>query len=93
MVILGASPDTVEAQAAFKAKYHLPFILLADADHAVAERYGVWDHWKLKNKRGEDVEYEGIYRTTFIIDENGKVTAVLNGIDAASHSNEVLARL
>ena len=93
VVVLGASPDTEDAQAAFKTKYQLPFTLLADADHNVAELYGVWDHWTFTGRNGRDVEFTGIYRSTFLIDEDGKIIDVLYGIDAANHSSEVLSRI
>lgn len=87
-VILGVSPDTVRDQAKFKAKYNLPFHLLADADHRVAELYGVWG---LKKSMGR--EHLGVLRTTFVVDENGKVARVFEGVKPAEHSAEVLAAL
>lgn len=93
VVILGASPDTVEDQVSFKVKYSLPFTLLADKDHQVAEKYGVWDTWTRKNQKGENFTYTGIYRSTFVIDENGKVVQVLKDLDPASHASEVLKEL
>lgn len=88
-VILGASPDTVEDQAAFKAKYKLPFGLLADHDRAIAEAYGVWQTFTRK----DGVEQTGIRRSTFIIDANGIVTHVFEGVDPANNSREMLALL
>ena len=61
-MILGISPDTVAAQAKFKKKFELPFTLLADADHAVAEQYGVW-----QEKMNYGKTYMGVVRTTFLI--------------------------
>lgn len=88
-VILGASPDTVKKQAAFKAKYGLPFTLLADQDHAIAESYGAW---QLKKFMGR--EYMGVVRSTFIIDPAGKVGHVFPKVpDAAAHPGEVEAAL
>jgi peroxiredoxin Q/BCP len=67
-VILGVSPDTVDAQAKFKKKFELPFTLLADSDHAVAEQYGVW-----KEKMNYGKTYMGIIRSSFLIDEDGRI--------------------
>jgi peroxiredoxin Q/BCP len=67
-VILGVSPDAVAAQAKFKKKLDLPFTLLADTDHRVAERYGVW-----KEKMNYGKTYMGVQRSAFLIDEAGKV--------------------
>lgn len=88
VVILGASPDTVAKQAKFKEKYGLPFPLLADADHALAERYGVWG---LKKFMGR--ESMGVLRTTFLIDEHGKIIEVFEKVRPAEHSAEILAAL
>lgn len=67
-VVLGISPDGVESHRKFKSKYDLPFILLADEDHAVAEKYGVWAE---KNMFGKT--YMGIVRSHFVIDEAGRI--------------------
>ena len=67
-VILGVSPDPVDRHQKFAEKYGLPFLLLADTEHQVAEEYGVW---KLKKNFGK--EYMGIERSTFIIDKNGNL--------------------
>lgn len=69
-VVLGVSPDSPERHAAFRAKYDLPFALLADEDHAVAERYGAWGEKSMYGKK-----YMGIIRSAFLIDEQGKVEA------------------
>ena len=87
-VILGASPDTPGAQAKFKAKYALPFTLLADADHAVAEAYGVWKEKSLYGRISMGVE-----RTTFIIDETGHIAHVFAKVKVDGHVDEVLGRL
>jgi peroxiredoxin Q/BCP len=87
-MIIGVSPDTVKRQSNFKGKYDLPFTLLADPDHKVAEMYGVW---QLKKMRGR--EYMGIVRTTFIIDENGKISRVFEGVKPKVHSGEVIEAL
>ncbi|OGO20246.1 MAG: peroxiredoxin [Chloroflexi bacterium RBG_16_48_8] len=87
-VILGVSPDAVKKQAHFKSKHNLPFPLLADSDHQVAEMYGVW---RLKKMMGR--EYMGVVRTTFIIDEEGKISHVFEGVKPNVHSGEVLEAL
>lgn len=89
VVVLGASPDTPEEQAAFKAKYSLPFSLLADKDRTLANAYGVWQ--KMTTSDGK--EYTGIRRSTFIIDENGIISHVFIGVDPANNSREMLALL
>ncbi|MGA9838326.1 MAG: thioredoxin-dependent thiol peroxidase [Gemmatimonadaceae bacterium] len=87
-VIVGVSPDPVKSHEKFKAKYHLPFTLLADPDHAVAERYGVW---KEKSMYGR--KYMGIERTTFIINAAGKVARVFPKVKPKGHAEEVHAAL
>jgi len=86
VVILGVSPDSVKDQAKFKKKFELPFMLLADEDHKIADQYNVWG---LKNFMGK--EYEGVHRTTFLIDEVGKILAVFEKVKPAKHSEEILA--
>ena len=88
-MILGASPDSVEKQAKFKAKFSLPFTLLADKDHAIAESYGAWQQKSMMGKK-----YMGVVRSTVIIDPDGKVAHVFPKItDAGLHPAEVLAVL
>ena len=87
-MILGISPDTVAAQAKFKKKYDLPFALLADTDHAVAEQYGVW-----KEKTNYGKKYMGVERTTFVIAPDGRVTRVFEKVNAKGHAEEVAASL
>jgi peroxiredoxin Q/BCP len=86
--ILGVSPDTVKSHKRFQEKFHLTFPLLADNDHAVAERYGVWQQKKFMGR-----EYMGIARTTFVIDKNGKITAVFPKVKVEGHAEKVLAAL
>ncbi len=88
VTILGVSADTVESHAEFKAKFSLPFPLLADLDHKICDVYGVWG---LKKNMGR--EYEGILRTTFLIDPQGKVSHVYENVRPAEHSTELLAAL
>jgi peroxiredoxin Q/BCP len=85
VVILGVSPDTVKSHAKFAEKYNLPFPLLADEGHAVCEKYGVWG---LKKMMGR--EYDGVFRTTFLIDPDGMIQKVYEGVKPAGHSEEIL---
>jgi peroxiredoxin Q/BCP len=87
-VVLGVSADPVKAIHKFADKYGLDFTLLADADHEVAERYGVWVE---KSRYGRT--YWGIARTTFIIDATGKVARVLPNIKPETHDDLVLETL
>ena len=86
--VLGISPDTVEDQAAFKAKFQLPFTLLADPDHAIADRFGVWVLRKV-----QDREFMGVARTTFLIGPDGKVQRVFRQVVPAEHAQELLEAL
>lgn len=88
VTILGVSPDTSKSHANFKSKYELPFTLLADTDREVIKAYGVWGLKKLYGR-----EYEGVLRTTFLIDKNGKIAKVFEKVKPASHSAEILAAL
>jgi thioredoxin-dependent peroxiredoxin len=88
VVILGVSPDSPKSHTKFKAKYQLPFTLLADEDHKVAEMYGVWGPKKYMGR-----EYEGIFRTTFLIDPEGNVKQVFEDVKPADHSAQVLQAL
>jgi thioredoxin-dependent peroxiredoxin len=83
-VILGASPDAPAKQAKFRKKYELPFTLLADEGHDIAEAYGVW---QLKTFMGR--KYMGVERTTFVIDPAGRVARVFEKVKAAGHADEV----
>lgn len=84
-VVLGVSPDDVKSHEKFKSKYELPFTLLADPGHEVAEAYGAWGE---KKRYGRT--YEGILRTTFVIDEEGKVERVYDNVKAEGHADQVL---
>ncbi len=85
ITILGVSPDTPQKHTKFKAKYDLPFTLLADTQHEVCELYGVWGQ-----KKSFGREYEGVFRTTFLISPEGKIIKVFNNVKPADHSAEVL---
>lgn len=83
--ILGVSADTQRKQTNFKNKYELPFPLLADEDKSVIEAFGVWGPKKFMGK-----EYEGIHRTTFIIDEEGKIEEVIQKVKTKAHAEQIL---
>ncbi|HXG66481.1 MAG TPA: thioredoxin-dependent thiol peroxidase [Blastocatellia bacterium] len=87
-VILGVSTDNEASHRKFIERYDLPFPLLADTEHQVAESYGVWQE---KNMYGRKVW--GVKRTTFIIDENGRIARVFEKVSPAEHSREVLDAL
>jgi len=88
IVILGVSPDTVKSHVKFKQKFQLPFPLLADEGHKVCDLYGVWGPKKFMGR-----EYEGVLRTTFLIDKDGKIVKVFENVRPAQHSVEVLSAL
>lgn len=88
VLVYGISPDPVTAHERFRAKFSLPFPLLADTDHAVAERYGVWKEKSLYGRT-----YWGVERTTYVIDEQGRVQQVLPRVKPAEHVARVLAAL
>jgi peroxiredoxin Q/BCP len=87
-VVLGVSPDGVRSHGKFKAKYALPFTLLADVEHAVAERYGVWVEKSMYGRR-----YWGNERTTFVIAPDGRVAHVFRKVKPEGHAAEVAAAL
>jgi peroxiredoxin Q/BCP len=87
-VVLGVSPDDEASHRKFKEKYSLPFTLLADPGHQVAEEYGVWVEKKNYGKK-----YMGIERSTFVIDPKGKVKKVLRRVDPQKHADQVLELL
>ena len=87
-VVLGVSPDPPDSHQRFKAKYGLPFTLLSDAEHAVAEAYGVWVEKTMYGKKRM-----GIERSTFVIAPDGTVRKALRRINPDTHADEVLAAL
>ena len=87
-VVLGVSPDSEASHVKFKEKYGLPFTLLADPEHSVAEEYGTWVE---KKKYGKT--YMGIERSTFLIDSEGRVAKVMRRVKPDTHTDEVLAAL
>lgn len=83
--ILGVSADSAKAQLKFKEKFDFPFPLLADEDKTVIEAFGVWGPKKFMGK-----EYDGIHRTTFIIDENGIIEEVITDVKTKEHAKQIL---
>lgn len=83
--ILGVSADSQKAQLKFKEKYDFPFPLLADEDKAVIQAFGVWGPKKFMGKT-----YDGIHRTTFIIDENGIIDEVISDVKTKTHASQIL---
>lgn len=88
VVILGISPDNARAHTKFKKKYNLPFTLLSDEGHQIADAYGVWGPKKFMGK-----SYEGILRTTFLIGPDGNIIKVFENVKPDGHSGVVLAAL
>jgi peroxiredoxin Q/BCP len=87
-IVLGVSPDTVKSHQGFKIKYDLPFRLLSDPDHKVAELYEAWGEKKMYGKT-----YMGIIRSTYVIDEGGKIIKVFPKVNVKEHSKEIVAVL
>ena len=87
-VVLGVSPDGEAAHAKFREKYGLPFTLLADTQHAVAEEYGVWGEKSYAGKT-----YMGVDRSTFVIDADGNVAKVFRKVKPDEHADQVLEAL
>ena len=88
VVILGVSPDNVKSHVKFKQKYDLPFPLLVDEGHKICDQYGVWGPKKFMGK-----SYEGVLRTTFLIDGNGIIKKVFENVRPPEHSREILSAL
>ncbi|MDQ3856330.1 MAG: thioredoxin-dependent thiol peroxidase [Chloroflexota bacterium] len=87
-VVLGVSPDDSDSHSRFRAKYNLPFSQLADTDHHVAEAYGAWG-----TKKSFGKEHTGVLRTTFLIDEEGRIERVFEQVSPAEHAHELLEAL
>jgi peroxiredoxin Q/BCP len=86
--VIGISPDTTKAVAKFAAKFDLDFTLLADADHAVADKYGTWVEKSMYGKK-----YMGVQRATFVIDPEGNIANVIEKASPKTHDDDVLALL
>jgi len=87
-IVLGVSPDSPNKHTRFRGKYGLPFALLADEDHSVAEAYGVWVEKSMLGKK-----YMGIERSTFVIDAEGNIAKIMRKVKPAEHADDVLAAL
>lgn len=83
--VIGVSADTVKRQSNFSNKNELPFSLLADEDKKVIEAFGVWGPKKFMGR-----EYDGIHRTTFVIDENGVIIEVIAKVKTKEHTAQIL---
>ncbi len=84
--VYGISPDKAKKHQKFIAKYDLPFDLLVDEDHTIAELFGVWGEKQMYGRT-----YMGIFRTTFVFDENGVVTEVIGKVKAKEHTAQILS--
>jgi thioredoxin-dependent peroxiredoxin len=84
-VVLGVSPDDEKKHKKFEAKFGLPFTLIADAEHAIIDKYGVWGQKKLYGR-----EYMGIHRTTFLIDEKGIIRKIFLRPKNKQHAEEIV---
>ncbi len=87
-LIFGISPDNVRSHKKFEEKYGLPFPLLADEGHAIAEKYGVWGEKSMYGKK-----YMGVDRATFVIDEKGRIAKIFPKVKPSEHVEQVLAVL
>jgi thioredoxin-dependent peroxiredoxin len=87
-VVLGVSPDSPKKHGKFKEKYRLPFTLLSDEEHKVAEKYGTWVEKSMYGKT-----YMGMERSTFVIDAQGHVAKIMRKVKPADHADDVLAAL
>ena len=87
-VVLGVSPDSVASHEKFKAKFDLPFPLLSDPDHKLAEKYGVWQEKSLYGRK-----FMGIVRSTFLIDEDGKLAGAHNKVRVKGHAEKMLEQV
>jgi peroxiredoxin Q/BCP len=86
--LFGVSADAAKKQKNFADKYELPFPLLADEDKSVINAFGVWGPKKFQGK-----DYDGIHRTTFLIDENGKVERVISKVKTKDHAAQILEEI
>ena len=85
IVVLGVSPDEEKKHKKFEAKYDLPFTLIADPDHTIIDKYGVWGEKQLYGRT-----YMGLHRTTFLIDEKGIVKKIFLKPRSKQHTEEIL---
>jgi peroxiredoxin Q/BCP len=83
--IVGVSADSIERHLKFKEKYSIPFTLIADEDHTILNKYGVWGPKKFMGR-----EYDGIHRKTFIIDEDGIIERIIDKVKTKEHAKQIL---
>jgi len=83
--VIGVSPDALKAHEKFAVKYELPFSLLPDTDKKIISSYGVWGPKKFMGK-----SYDGVFRTTFVIDEKGIIEKVFTKVDTKNHTDQIL---
>jgi len=83
--IVGVSPDSEKSHIGFITKYSLPFTLIADTDKTIATTYGVWGEKKMYGRA-----YMGVFRTTFVIDENGFIENIIEKVDTKNHAQQIL---
>lgn len=86
--LLGVSPDSAKKHTNFISKHELPFHLLADTEHEVLKAYGAWGEKQMYGKT-----YEGVLRSTFVIDENGQISAVFTKVNTKNHTAQILEAL
>jgi thioredoxin-dependent peroxiredoxin len=84
--VIGISPDAVAIHKKFETKFELPFALIADEDHKIAEKFGVWGTKQFMGK-----VYDGLHRTTFLIDATGKIKKIIAKPNSKNHTDEILA--
>jgi thioredoxin-dependent peroxiredoxin len=83
--VIGLSTDAAKKHKKFEAKYSLPFILIADENHSIAEKFGVWGTKQFMGK-----VYDGIHRTTFVVAEDGKIKNIITKPDTKNHTQQIL---
>jgi peroxiredoxin Q/BCP len=83
--VLGVSPDSIKSHVKFITKFELPFSLLADEDHSIAEAFGAWGEKSMYGRK-----YMGILRSTFVIDEKGVIEKVIDKVDTKAHTAQLL---
>lgn len=86
--VIGVSPDSQQSHQKFIAKHTLPFTLISDPDKVIIKQYGAWGPKKLYGR-----EYEGLLRTTFVIDDNGVITNIFEKVKTKDHTNQILETL
>lgn len=87
-VVLGVSPDDIKSHTSFREKFSLPFSLIADPDHKIIDKYGVWGEKNLYGRK-----FMGVLRTTFVIDETGKIKKIFLRPKTNEHAEEIIAAL